>query len=436
MRTGSLVAAIRRCLVIAAASLLTDLVAGCVATPRLDAPAALLDSAVPVGFPEEIRTASIDWRELPADASGILNRARHASTDGRIHILALSGGGAGGAFGAGALVGLTERAARPQFEIVTGVSTGALLAPFAFLGPSWNVRLTEAFNGTHSARILTRRSVDLLFRPSVYRGGGLFDLVDRFVTPEMIEAVAREAAEGRLLLVATTDLDKEEPVIWNLGAIAAQGGPAARRLFRDVVLASASIPGILPPVVIRVHRDGRDFDELHVDGANTVPFFILPDSLLLAELPHELLEGGEIYVLINGQMTAQPQTTPVRTVPIVARSLSAGMRHLARSELALTAEFAQRYRMRFRFATLPIDHAPVRVLDLGAANMGALYAYGRDCAARGLLWVSVDQAEASGDRALAFAAADPTARAGGRSASCPLDETVADRSGPRASSGY
>jgi len=407
-----------------AAIMLVASLAGCAGPSRLAAPPSLLDASVPAGFPKSIRTASVDWRFLPTDAKAILERARSTSRDGKLRILALSGGGAGGAFGAGALVGLTDRGERPDFQIVTGVSTGALLSPFAFLGSQWDERLTRAFNGTASGDALKRRTVDLFFRPGLYRGRGLFELVDRFVTPEMVQAVAREAARGRLLLVATTDLDKEEPVIWDLGAIAQQGGEQARALFRDVLLASASIPGVFPPVMIHVKSGSRTFDELHVDGATTLPFFAFPDALLVNGLPTDVLEGGEVYVLINGQLEALPRTTPARTVPMVVRSLSAGLRHQARTALALTASVADRYEMKFRFATLPLDHEAVRMLDLGTENMGSLYAYGRRCAERGLLWVSIRQAEDSGERAMGRVASSGVV-APDAMAACPLDAAVA-----------
>jgi hypothetical protein len=419
-REGIIGRQLHRCILAGSALLLS----ACTATSRLEAPAGLPEGAAPAGFAPTIRAASDDWRIVPAAAAAHLRQLRRISRDGRIRILALSGGGAGGAFGAGALAGLSERNERPSYDVVTGVSTGALISPFAFLGPDWDGQLEDAFRGMHSEHLLTARSIDVLFRPSYYRGGRLFNLVDHFVTPELVRAVAQEAARGRLLLVATTDLDKEEPVIWNLGAIAARGGEDARVLFRDVLLASASIPGLLPPVVVHVRDGQKRYDELHVDGATTVPFFILPESVLLSNLPRDLLEGGEIYVLINGQLSSVPHTTEIRTLPIVSRSLSASLRHQARSELALTAVFAAHYGMQFRFATLPIDHAPVNALDLGAENMGQLYAYGRNCAERGLLWTTVDQAESSGELALRKAAGGAATDGYNQDVSCPLDESL------------
>ena len=185
-------------------------------------------------------------------------RARGAS-DKPISVLALSGGGADGAYGAGVLVGLDPSSGtRPEFQVVTGVSTGALIAPFAFLGPDWDGKLEEAFTGPAAGALLSPRGFGaLLFGPSVYRGRPLERLVGHYVDDALLQAVARENARGRKLLVATTDLDRQETVIWNMGEIAASGGPQARRLFRDVLVASASVPGVFPPKLIEVRDGGR-----------------------------------------------------------------------------------------------------------------------------------------------------------------------------------
>src|SRR6202035_96647 len=196
-------------------------------------------------------------------------RVRTASEGGTINVLALSGGGAGAAFGAGALAGLSKAGTRPQFHVVTGVSAGALTAPFAFLGPAWDDELTESFSGQRSAKLVQFSLSGLLFGSSVFRGKPLADLVNHYATEEMLRAVAREAAKGRLLLIATTDLDSERTVIWDMGAIAMHGGPEGLRLFRQVLIASASIPGLFPPVMIPVETLGTVFEEMHVDGSAT-----------------------------------------------------------------------------------------------------------------------------------------------------------------------
>ena len=243
---------------------------GCVTLPRHERPPQSSQAAAPVGFSSAVRALGVDWR-LDRPPADIVTGLRAAATDGLLDILALSGGGASGAFGAGALVGLNRAHARPQFELVTGVSAGALIAPFAFLGPEWDSQLTDAFVGDRSESLIRRRGILGLFGNSFFEGEPLRQLVDGLVTDAMIREVSRESAKGRLLLVATTDLDKSETVVWNMGAIAATGGESARTLFRDVIVASSSIPGVFPPVMISVRdANGVAYQEMHVDGGVTV----------------------------------------------------------------------------------------------------------------------------------------------------------------------
>jgi len=186
------------------------LLAGCVTTPRQPAPPTLIDAAVPDGLSTNVRLLSID-RGRFLQESPVLLRNIHRAADGSLDILALSGGGSGGAFGAGALVGLSRAHARPTFELVTGVSAGALIAPFAFLGSDWDAQLTSAFTGQAGASLqrspLMSVASRLLFPQGFGRHDPLAALVDRYVTDAMIAAVAREHAKGRRLIVATTDLD-------------------------------------------------------------------------------------------------------------------------------------------------------------------------------------------------------------------------------------
>lgn len=317
---------------------------------------------------------------------------RAAASDGSLDILSLSGGGAGGAFGAGALVGLTRGGHRPQFEMVTGVSTGALIAPFAFLGPDWDRQLLEAFSGDRLEHVLQWRGPTMIVSPSIYEAEPLIRLVDHFITDELVQAVAAEAAKGRLLLVATTDLDKEETVIWNLGEIAARGGPAARLLFRDVLVASASIPGIFPPAMVRVQDGNRTYEEMHVDGGTIVPFFGMPELAPQWRTDFRILRGANLYVLVNSQIGVSPSTTPVKPIEILERSFSTTLKHMARTELNLTAAFAQRYGMNLRFAEIPIDYPFRGFLDFEKPNLGALFGYAEECASQDLLWTTVDSA--------------------------------------------
>ena len=360
--------------------------AGCFSAPRKEAPPKMFGTAVPVGFSADVRYVGADRQYFVAHKEETQARIRNAMGDGPLNALALSGGGAGGSFGAGALVGLSHAGKRPQFALVTGVSTGALLAPFAFLGPAWDKELTEAFGADSAEHLLRSRSIGILFGPGIYQGKPLQELVARFATDAMLEAIAREHQKGRMLLVATTDLDKEETVIWDMGAIAAHGGSSARELFCKVLVASASIPGLFPPVVIHVEDGGKSYDEMHVDGGTTVPFFLGSELVHVMPLEFEKLKGANLYVIVNGQFTTVPKTTPVKTTAVLRRSFSAALTRMSRTSLELSAAFAQRYDMQFLFVQIPDDYPYQGPLKFQPSATRALFRFGEQCGERGLLW--------------------------------------------------
>jgi predicted acylesterase/phospholipase RssA len=387
--------------------------AGCAITTRRDAPPALFSSATPVDFPADVRFLSTDRASVERKSTAALQRLRSSSKDGILRALVLSGGGAGGAFGAGALVGLSRRQERPQYDVVTGVSAGALIAPFAFLGPEWDSRLAEAFTSGRGEQMSVRGLLELPFGASS-RSAALTTLVDHYVTPDLIKAVAREAGNGRLLWVATTDLDKEETVIWDLGAIAMRGGEPARKLFRDVLVASASIPGVFEPVLIHVQQEGRVYDEMHVDGGASTSLFVAPVAAYFALLDQQSLDGARVYVLINGQVVDAPETTPFKLGPVVARTFRVALKHMSRAQVVAIDQFSEKYRMSVQSSYLPYDYPKYSASDFRASTMRPLFEYGARCAESGRLWTTMDETMATA------AAAEPV---GKRTA--PLDQEVA-----------
>jgi predicted acylesterase/phospholipase RssA len=247
-----------------------------------------------------------------------------------------------------------------------------------------------------------------LFGASVYRGKPLFDLVDRYVTVDLLRAVAEEAAKGRLLMIATTDLDKEQTVIWNLGIIAAQGGESARRLFRDVIIASCSIPGLYPPVLIRVTQSGTLHDEMHVDGGTTSALFIAPELANLIPLDSARLEGANTFVIVNGPLGAPSQTTPLRTTSILERSIIATLHTSSLEGVELALALAQRAGMQLRITEIPNDYPYVGPLDVEPARMKALYDFGMRCAQQQQLWATAVELLDRVERARLTSAAAPT----------------------------
>jgi hypothetical protein len=373
------------------------LCAACVTEPRVEAPSAALSSTLP-SFSTPIRADPMNRAAYDAYVSQWGARAAAAS-DGEFDVLSISGGGAGGAYGAGVLVGLSQAHARPQFEIVTGVSTGALIAPFAFLGPDYDRALSEGY-AEGAAGLRRPLGLSSLFGVGVFDGARLRALVDRFITDDVIEAVARASASGRLLVVATTDLDRGETVIWNMGAIAARGGEPGHRLFREVILASASVPGLFPPVMIRVDDSGRRFEEMHVDGGASLPFFVSPDLLTTNAAPASL-RGAHIYVIDNGQLGLPTHTTPVNTSAIAARAFATVLMHYSRISLEEVDAFAARNAMSFRFTAIAPEYPYAGPLGFDRPSMNALFAYGQRCAASDQIWLDLHAAILRAQRGVA-----------------------------------
>jgi hypothetical protein len=390
----------------------------CSTAARREAPRLASLDAAPAGFPREVMYVDDGRQDYDGEATRLLWRIRQSAAGGHINVLALSGGGSGVAFGAGALVGWTQSGTRPEFQIVTGVSAGALLAPLAFLGPSWDHTVTEAFSGAQTQHLLQSRWIRAVFGASVFRGEPLVELVDRYVTDTMLRAVAVESSRGRLLLVATTDLDHERTVIWDMGRIAAEGGERGRRLFRDVLVASASVPGVFPPVLIRVKEGGVEFDEMHVDGGTTSPFFIAPENAPMSPEELRALAGASVYVIVNGQLGSSTVTTPVRTVSIVRRGVDAALESSSRAAVEAALSASNQAEMTLRVSEIPDDYPYTGWLDMGRTNMGALYDFGQRCAMENGLWDSATHA-------LARSRQSSSLPPGGAPARCPAPAVVA-----------
>ena len=245
--------------------------------PRLD-DAPLNTYATPVGYKGIRYWGDAELKKLNEVSAVRLEQVREAHRKDpsvpleRAYYLVISGGGGDGAYGAGLLAGWTLSGTRPQFEVVTGISTGALTAPYAFLGPKYDGRLKEIYT-TISEKDVLRSSGPLgaLFGASLTDNSPLKALVAKHVTADLVDLIGAENAKGRKLLVGTTNLDAQRPVVWDMTAIAASGNPDRVQLFRDVLVASAAIPGVFPPQLIRVQADGKSYEELHVDGGTTTP---------------------------------------------------------------------------------------------------------------------------------------------------------------------
>lgn len=261
--------------------------------------------------------------------------------------LAMSGGGADGAFSAGLLHGWTQSGQRPVFTVVTGASIGALLAPYAFLGAEYDDALRDAIVSVTGADIFEDRQTAESFLDT----WPLRQLLEKRVTRELVAAVAAEHKKGRRLLVVTTNADAGRRVIWDMGAIAQRGDDAALKLFRNVLLASSAIPGFFTPVLIDVEANGKKFQELHIDGSVTAPFFIAPEAALEQATPPRL-PATDIYVILNGRLTPDFYPPERSTKAILSRLIGVVLRAGLKAESLLFAANAHRLGVPVRIARI------------------------------------------------------------------------------------
>lgn len=338
-----------------------------------------------LALPEGVR---IPARQAP-QALALAERTEVFPPIPRHAILALSGGGANGAYGAGVLVGWSRNGSRPRFDVVTGVSTGALAAPFAFLGSDWDDALEHVYAGGGARRLLGWTNFAALAAPSLFSSGTLRRLIDENITLEMLRQIAREHAQGRRLLVVTTNLDAEQSVIWDMGAVAAGGDDKALVLFRNVLLASASMPGIFPPVLLQgVSPEGASVAEMHADGGVNLPFLGVPEALPAESIGAANPPRRVLYILVNGQVTASYQVTRGNLRGILARSLDSWGKASLRAALAENAAYANRNGMDVFIAAIP-DGIDASILNFAPEAMRSLFQLGSNSAATELVWARV-----------------------------------------------
>jgi Patatin-like phospholipase len=387
---------------------LASALSGCGSLPRNAVPPELVDTATIAGMADARAWLGQPDPSLERDlaesfAQESVTDFPHAA-DGSVHYahLALSGGGANGAFGAGFLNGWTRAGTRPVFKIVTGVSTGALMAPFAFVGSRYDDALREFYTTVQSRDIFVRTGSmlrQMLTGESLVTTAPLAALIEQHVDARLLAEVAAAHLRGRRLYIGTVDLDVPRFVVWNMGLIATSGQPQALDLFRRVMLASASIPVAFPPVFFEVEAEpgGPRYDEMHVDGGVGARVF-LNGGLFRASVIRQrggLGEGREdIFVIHNGQLIAAP--TPVRRSlsAIALRSIDASGRAAVVGDLFRIYVYALEEQASFQWITIPNDVSMERDETFDPARMRALYEVGFRIAADGAAWSTTPPGQA------------------------------------------
>ena len=307
-----------------------------------------------------------------------------------IDYLAISGGGNDGAFGAGLLSGWSKAGTRPEFDIVTGVSTGALGAPFVFLGPQYDPYLREIYTNYSSKQLFSLQ----LFAGLVGNAGGITDnsglkkLVAKYFDADVLAKIAAEHLRGRRLLIGTTNLDAQRPVIWDLGAIAVRGGKRGLRLARDVLLASAALPGIFPPVLIDVDVEGQNFREMHVDGGPTAEVFFLPTRVSIAKInsPFRGRARRRLFIIRNGKLAPEWEAVKYSSVDIAQRSLLTLTKSQGIGDLARLYREAKLNNLEYNLAAMPADFNKESNEAFDREYMSALFDAGFRLGAQGYRW--------------------------------------------------
>ncbi len=374
--------------------------AGCASMQRMDPPnLAQAETAMVPGF-----TGIRSWGDYnPANPIAEFDRLfpgipRAADTtsrpDGRpiVRVLALSGGGPDGAFGAGLLNGWTASGRRPQFHVVTGISAGALIAPFAYLGPAYDQKMREVWTEYETNELVTAQLL-----PGLLGGASLADtsklaaVIAKYVDRAMLRRVASEYAKGRILLIGTTNLDVQRPVVWNMGAIAKHGTPEAIELFRNILLASAAIPGAFPPVQIRVAAEGQHYDEMHVDGGTTREVFVGPVVTTLKKLESMYSKPPvwEFYLVKNGKLGTSYKHVKPTTISISLRAIETLLNRQNSADIYRIFRAAKDGGADFNLMAVPETFNVIPKQAFDPDYQAALYQTGFDLARSGIIWMKV-----------------------------------------------
>ena len=341
----------------------------------------VIGEAAPAAMAAEFRRAyerEVAYRRTASGADAVLGRANY---------LAISGGSDNGAFGAGLLVGWSERGDRPVFKAVTGVSTGALSAPFAFLGPEYDSALAAVYTDSDAADIFEKRSMlAAISADAMADTAPLYRLISRHVDDRLVGEIAREYGRGRLLMVGTTNLDAGRPVVWNIGAIAASGHPMAVEAIRKILLASASVPGVFPPVMFDIEIGGKHFQEMHGDGGATAQAFLYPPTISLRGAGTVPARSRTVYMIRNGKLFQDWKETERKTLAIAGRAVSTMIGSSGLNDMFRIYATARRDGLAYRLAYIDNDFSEPYRGPFDRAYMTALFEYARAKARAGYPW--------------------------------------------------
>jgi hypothetical protein len=341
------------------------------------------------------------WGDASAREIQAIMMADASKTEGRLsygverhppvsNLLAISGGAEDGAFGAGLLVGWSDAGTRPVFDLVTGVSSGALIAPFAFLGREHDGQLRDIFTKYERKDIFTYNVHGLIEGSALADDRPLAKLIEKYVDEAFLQEVAKARLNGRILLIGTTNLDTQRPVLWDMGRIAMSRDRDAPGLFRKILRASATLPGVFPPVRIQVRVGGQSYDELHVDGGVTRQVFIAPSIFSFTshdQKPGRPATKRRLYVIRNGKIDPEWQSVSENVVSITQRSISTLIKNQGIGDLYRIYSITKRDGIDFNLASIPPDFSETSDEPFDQKYMIALFDRGYNLASHSYSWV-------------------------------------------------
>lgn len=383
------------CAVLAGAAAMA---AGCSSLPREKAvPRDEQSSAVVAGLTPGVRTwggvVNPAFREVLSTSiqreRAVLGAAGQGSTLPPANFLAISGGGSDGAFGAGLICAWTERGDRPEFKVVTGISTGALTAPFVFAGPEYDHVLREVYTKTKTADILNERSIlEGFMSDAMADTKPLRELVAKLVDEKLMDKIAAESRKGRLLIIGTTNIDARRAVLWNVGEIAEVGGPKSLEVIRKIMIASSAIPGAFPPVLIDVEVDGKKYQEMHVDGGAMTQVFLYPPSMNIQKEAEAqgFTRDRHAYVIRNSRLDPDWAEVERSTMSIVQRAITSLIQTQGIGDLYRIYLTCQRDNVDFNLAFIPPDFKVETKEPFDPVYMSALFQRGYEMMKAGYPW--------------------------------------------------
>lgn len=374
----------------------------CDSKTRNPLPEEYLDKAEITGMPQ-IRDWGIERSEyFQKDIEDALKQYKstmpegHNIEDEEFNVLAISGGGSNGAFGTGLIDGWDASGTRPQFFLVTGISTGALVAPFAFLGGEYDAEIGRLFTSVTTEDIYKKKSFFGILRSLIGSSDSIADseplasLLAQNIDEEMLNDISKAHSEGRRLYVATTNFDARKLVVWNMGAIASSGHPKAPELFRSIILASCSMPVAFPAVYFDVEAGGQTYDEMHVDGGVVTEVFFYGNILDLDEAAKNLgikRQGNDrIFIIRNNQIGVRYEEVELDVLSIAGRALSSLTSTQGVGDLYRIYAVTQREGIEFNLASIPQDFVPNPKEAFDPVEMKRLYDLGYNMALNGYPW--------------------------------------------------